>query len=533
MKSQKETNSLEGILIHSNDEIIANWSRLASLIKLNEQVQWVSARKKASELIKESHALEYVLQVRGSIHQKTIETKNEMTPQNESVKSLSSKKLGFQQNYKRFLEIAPSIEERILKAGNRVLSDIQGLSKITAYPTLELFIFAHFDDDYYLKLISSSKKGNLTVLYPQMEFIFNPIKQTLEAISFENGDDYTSVYIDPFERTHINLKESKIQNRFLGEWLVKLQKQKQRIIWNSPITKSYPLIPKIDDEEQLEDQVEYDFDIQDSPKTARWNKLLALIIENENCRLHVAEYKAEDLIENRRDLDYLIDCHQNNVKFHLDELQKINFQFLKECIPNFETRLNHRSIDCTLQPTKKGLNSYKIVQGEKLSNSIHQLTILETVERKGTMTIAVDTEQKKVWLLNRTNSFNGKSNYEHTSTVDEEHLLFPTMEKEVKKWLCFITDNDINYRPMGYFSDPAIQPIPVFESGQVILTKTHEDLGLTQKHVDWINKHKQGMIITPRKYPKGKEPANYVKRSGFRISRIGMVYFEGISSRTK
>jgi hypothetical protein len=64
--------------------------------------------------------------------------------------------------------------------------------------------------------------------------------------------------------------------------------------------------------------------------------------------------------------------------------------------------------------------------------------------------------------------------------------------------------------------------IPDFNIGFVQLVQAHVKVGVEQRDIDYINKNKQGMIFTPRKDAK-------VKKQGFRISRVGKIFFEGRS----
>lgn len=82
------------------------------------------------------------------------------------------------------------------------------------------------------------------------------------------------------------------------------------------------------------------------------------------------------------------------------------------------------------------------------------------------------------------------------------------------------------------------QTIPDFEPGKVELTEAHKRAGITQKDINWINKHKQGITITPRRNPINntksleKDLDRGAKRPGKRVSRTGKIYYEGRSNRS-
>jgi hypothetical protein len=74
--------------------------------------------------------------------------------------------------------------------------------------------------------------------------------------------------------------------------------------------------------------------------------------------------------------------------------------------------------------------------------------------------------------------------------------------------------------------------------GKVKLTEQHKRAGITQKDINWINKNKQGMVLTPRKNPINNtvslqaDFSKKAKRPGKRISATGRIYYEGRSNRS-
>ena len=80
--------------------------------------------------------------------------------------------------------------------------------------------------------------------------------------------------------------------------------------------------------------------------------------------------------------------------------------------------------------------------------------------------------------------------------------------------------------------------VPAMEVGKVKLTKEHKRAGLTQKHINWINKHKQGIVITPIKRMTNntksfeKDERYQAKRAGKRVSKTGRIYYETRSNRS-
>jgi uncharacterized protein YqiB (DUF1249 family) len=80
--------------------------------------------------------------------------------------------------------------------------------------------------------------------------------------------------------------------------------------------------------------------------------------------------------------------------------------------------------------------------------------------------------------------------------------------------------------------------IPIFEVGKVEYTEQHKRAGLKKTDINWINKHRQGMILTPRRNPINntksleKDLNRQAKRPGKRISATGRIYYEGRSNRS-
>lgn len=80
--------------------------------------------------------------------------------------------------------------------------------------------------------------------------------------------------------------------------------------------------------------------------------------------------------------------------------------------------------------------------------------------------------------------------------------------------------------------------IPDYEPGKVEFHPAHKRAGFTQRHINWINKHKQGMILIARKNPINntknlqKDFERRAMKPGKRISRTGKIYYEGRSNRS-
>lgn len=95
-----------------------------------------------------------------------------------------------------------------------------------------------------------------------------------------------------------------------------------------------------------------------------------------------------------------------------------------------------------------------------------------------------------------------------------------------------------DHEKSGKSKDKKADKIPDFKVGKVKLVDAHIKAGLDQKDIDWINKHKRGMTITPLKEMKNKTKsfaADMVQQAlkpGWRISKTGKLYWENRSNRS-
>lgn len=80
--------------------------------------------------------------------------------------------------------------------------------------------------------------------------------------------------------------------------------------------------------------------------------------------------------------------------------------------------------------------------------------------------------------------------------------------------------------------------IPDFEVGKVKLVGAHIKAGIDQKDIDYINKNKKGLTITPLSDMKNKtknfgaDLSKQALKPGFRISKTGKLYYENRSNRS-
>ena len=64
MSEKTSTQTLKDVLAKTDEQIMANWSSLASLIKNFENVSWQEASQMARDLLRVGNAMDYIEQVR-------------------------------------------------------------------------------------------------------------------------------------------------------------------------------------------------------------------------------------------------------------------------------------------------------------------------------------------------------------------------------------------------------------------------------------------------------------------------------------
>ncbi len=549
MKSTDKPDRLKKLLSYSNEEILSNWSRFASLIKIYEDTDWLFAREKATELIGENEAKDYIETIRRhtnlseSSKSEVSETVNLVKPPQKKAKKPSE--TIYESNFKALMLLAPDLERQLLENGNQLIPGINGESVVTGSAVLTLQVIQKLEDGY---LVVLNKVLNLSEYYDadthpplkEIEFFLNLEKRKIEAVSFFDGHTYSRVYDDNITRKLINLKESEIQNNLLCRFLRKMYKKGHRITFNTafatgvlpthadspellPVRYSIPqfVISQNSTEQETNRQV------IDNSFEERLKVIMTILKEEKAYSQQEAKEKAKELIHSGKAFNYVLDKIKQIEQLQEQQTKQHNFSWLSYCMPDLPLRLSLGTLQGTLKCLNRKLNMYAVSQQKTVQEGIYYIEIEEipTLEksRKGRIIIAIDTANKEAWLTKRTGGFNGRKDID---TQENQ-----TANKELNKWLDFLISVDHKFLLLYQFEDPSLFPIPDFEPGNVKLTQTHIALGVPQIGIDWVNKHKQGLVFTPRKYPEGEAPENYTKKQGFRISRTGKVFFNGRSNR--
>ena len=87
MSQKTSTQALNEVLSKTDEELLANWASLASLIKNYEKIDWQKASSMARELLRDGNAMDYIEQVREDISLKKKVPKAAPTSENTSTSS--------------------------------------------------------------------------------------------------------------------------------------------------------------------------------------------------------------------------------------------------------------------------------------------------------------------------------------------------------------------------------------------------------------------------------------------------------------
>lgn len=554
--------TLEEILSLTNDELLSNWSRLASLIKSYEGIPWDVARPKAIDLMQYGKAVDYIAQVRDIVSGKVV-VKKEEPIQEEQKKPARTKKSNslipkvtdvHQSNYIKLLRVVPDLEQRILSG-----KEVYGKSKRTGFMDFNLELIHQDKTGYYLAISHYYKENGDMIADPDMVVLVNLKHQTVIPLSYQDRYKYKTTYDDIYHRKLINVKELKAQSSFLSFWLGNLKKQGHKIKWEDPdgtgeLHKEQP--PKQTEPETPVIEISSEtFESSQSVEIEEilkyWKRFASFIRKYEGISQEEAEEKALKLKEEDKGWDYLENALDKNEKVNNDSLFRENYKALIALIPDLREHLRNEELKGILSSSKSNTIGYEIGWAKDLSSTTSCLVIFELSENQsgeiGTLLLGINRVRKMAWIHLLDNQFfvMGAFNDEEVSADSKARY---NINKKLSRWLDLLIGRDYKIE-WKHIKDSETneqeeekqdvnKDIPDFAPGQVELTEAHKRAGLTQKHINWINKHKQGMVITPRRNMTNNtrdflmDQAVQAKKPGFRVSKTGKLYYEGRSNRS-
>ena len=436
MSDQTNVYKLKEILERSDEELTGNWSRLASLIKNYEKMEWRDAQKLASQLIKDGKAGKYVADVRkktSSKKKKQTTKKKANLPKQKKAKviPINRKRDRFSMNYKRLLKIAPDLIER-LEDGE----EVYGKSVKTGYMDFNLELTHKDKTGYYLAISQYYKQNGDMVPDPDMQILVNTEFEIVQALSFQNALYYREVYDDVYNRKAVYMDEKKSQNSFLQDWLNNLIKQGHQIKWlqdkdkpeKSEGESEKPDISFVPEqlskpigalmEKTTIEEAKLVYAMHEKGKQKLDALALFYIVEklNESDELTDIPYPKESeikaYVESLRPKGY--DKAMSELKEEIDLTEaflfgpisfKVNYEKLLKIAPNLLENLPKQGVPISGTSADSDVENQLNITVSKLKNGRYELTLLDLKAYMGTadfgslMNVLLNTEDKTVRVL--------------------------------------------------------------------------------------------------------------------------------------
>lgn len=591
----KQTYTLEEILTLTNEELTGNWAKLASLIRAFEGGEWAAARKKSGELLKQGNAVAYIEEVRAAVSggsdTSPLNTNGQKRGKPKGIlKNMPAVVKLLEQNYKRLLKVAPDLDKRLDNSDFFAGDEVYGKSQQTGYMDFNLELIHQDDTGHYVAISHYYIQNGDMVPDPDMVLLVDTKNEQVIPLSFQNALTYKTVFDDIYDRKMISTRELKGQNSFLSTWLKNLFNQGHKIRWqksyntgmekgDSSIEKQTP--PKVqkdaapvlvtavseEDPSQTAPSNTDEKEIQEIVKY--WRKLAAFIVDEEHISQEKAEKKALELKESGEAWQYVGDAMKKREKQSQNELFRANYHAVLALIPELYEYHTNEDMQGILSVSGDWL-PYEILWSKPVSATTNSIAIFENPEkpkgRLGFIVLAINRINKRVWLMKAENGFFKLPEYDVSLLTEkelenEDRSQLMAVNKRLGRWLELMIGKKYKVKWIHTTFEEETEPvveeaieeqveiklpqteeeeeIPDFAPGQVQLTKAHIKAGLTQREIDWINKHKQGLVITPRNRPVINNTVSLegdlskkAMRPGFRISRTGKLYYEGRSNRS-
>lgn len=559
--------TLEEILSLTNDELLSNWSRLASLIKSYEGIPWDKARPKAIDLMQYGKAIDYIAQVRDIVSGKVfVEKEESIQKEPEQKKPARTKKSNslipkvtdvHQSNYIKLLRIVPDLEQRIVSD-----DEAYGKSKRTGFMDFNLELIHQDKTGYYLAISHYYKENGDMIADPDMEILVNLKNKTVIPLSYQDRYKYRTTFDDIYHRKLINVKELKAQSSFLSFWLGNLKKQGHKIKWKDPdatgeLHKEQPQKPPKQTEidtpviEISSETFESAQSVEIEEILKYWKRFASFIRKYEEIGQEEAEEKALKLKEEDKGWEYLENALDKKDRANNDSLFRENYKALIALIPDLRKHLRNEEMKGILSSSRPNAIAYEIGWAKDWSPTTSCIVIFELSEDQygkiSTLLLDINRIRKTTWIQMVDNQFFSMDTFNDQEVSPDSKTRY-NINKKLNRWLDILIGRDykIEWQHIkGSEVDeqkeekPNVnKEIPDFAPGHVELTEAHKRAGLTQKHINWINKHQQGMVITPRKNMTNNtrdflmDQTVQAKKPGFRVSKTGKLYYEGRSNRS-
>ena len=476
MGSKHDAFTLEENLVLSNEELTSNWSKLASLIYSFEKTNWTTARKKASSLLKENSAIDYIEAVRETVKEQSEPIEPTETTVKKTVESPKpvvtvpyAQKTVYEKNYDRLLKLSPDFELRFLDAQKKDI-EIVGRSKKTGFMDLIFELLYIRKGLFYISLSHYYKQNGDMVPDPDMEIRVDIKNRMIEALAFQDAYHYSQVYEHKGDKVLLNTKEKKDQNDFLTQWLKNLIGSGHLIVWDEDEDKkkdepesefideysktveseksdnkqnvSEPRTIEKEEQGKTEPILE---PMKEEPKKVKseteYNKLVSFIIDFENdISKSDAEMKANELIEAEKEAYYVLYSIESQRKTHLQKIFTSNYKKLLLLVPDLAKRfLSQDDKELLISTRANFLPQYVISRGSDMKNGVMQFVFYQSQkdQKKGTLMISVDAKNKEAKVLIRSDNFNNMGDFSdiQDNTITESKY---KANEWLDDWLIFV-----------------------------------------------------------------------------------------------
>lgn len=606
MASNDNGFTLEQNLASFNEELVSNVNRLASFIRSYEGGKWGAAQAKASLLLREKKAIEYIESVRKAVAE-SVEPKSSDSSENpvnlSGLSDFKRERTIYEKNFDRLMAIAPGLDEKLInyKSGD----EIYGKSVSRGYMDLNFELLFKDKGGFHFAMSHYYKENGDMIADPDMEILINIEHRTIEALHFQDRFHYEEVYDDKISRKRVDKKEQISQNNFLGEWLKNLKKQDHKIEWEGDEPEEVPAsiiedkyrkaqLKKVEpkqeesaksDKKEEEEEIKEEAKIISMPKEnvdrtrAGLRKFIAIVAHQE-IGSHVTDVndlneRVKHILDHQGASDYLVNAWDELLKESHQRLRELNFYRLTVFAPDiFELLRDSGEKLRIVSETTKEAFSIELGDNRKKNAKILAVYQLQGSENIPTLLLKINEQKNLLSVDLSINSFMRMP----TFNADDEEIsnIEPYRASvELENWLKFLKKNKYrviatNLKPEKGGSENVLpvteeepiiefQPteqespeseeepdnnyinanIPDFEPGQVKLTETHIEHGVTQEMIDYINKNKTNVVVIPRKtamiYNTKDKKADLAKKAqmpGFRLSKTGKFYYEGRSNRS-
>lgn len=421
----------------------------------------------------------------------------------------------------------------------------------------QMFYASVYDDLYKRELVNLKEKKSQNDFLTQW---LKNLKSQGHEIVWDNEDGYKmseSEFIDEFS------KKEKLS--------VKKAVEKKTTEEIPPII--YPVIDEPVNDEPVKEEPMKEEPKKEKPNVIHVEKLISLLMDVESdYTVEKAETKAKKIIEEETAIDYLITAYQKQQDLRMSELLKTNYIHFMFVIPNFERRFKENNeLTLTIKATKEGnYKTYSIIKAVDFQKGVLQFAVYEKSANdiaKGTLLFALNPTTRQIWVTICSLDFHGFSDYSFDSKDESLTENRYQANRSLAKWIYFLITKGYK-EPSEEITTVEIEELktesaeskektpeqqredwlngykenakkmPDFELGKVEYTEIHKKAGVTKRQINWINKHKQGMVLIPKSTmtdntkSESADKKFHAKKPGMRISKFGKIYYEGRSNRS-